>query len=95
MRKKVLYIKIRIYLSYSSKYSPPELRHLSYRGISFCVSVSKKFAACELGHVFYCETQKALRRIIQKKRRGILTYGVVLRNDNALSHTPARTQALL
>jgi hypothetical protein len=31
-------------------HSPPELRQL-YQGISFCTPVSKKSAACELGHV--------------------------------------------
>jgi hypothetical protein len=37
----------------------------------------------------YCETLKELRKVIQKKRRGMLTSGVVLLHDNA------STQALL
>jgi histone-lysine N-methyltransferase SETMAR len=32
---------------------------------------------------------------IQNKRRGMLTYGVVLLHDNAHPHTAAYTQALL
>jgi histone-lysine N-methyltransferase SETMAR len=43
----------------------------------------------------YCETLKKLRRTNQNKRRGLLTYGVVLLHDNALPHAAARTQALL
>jgi hypothetical protein len=42
----------------------------------------------------YCETQK-LRRVIQNKRCGMLTPGVVLVHDNACPYTTARTQALL
>jgi hypothetical protein len=39
------------------------------------------------------ETLKELRRVIQNKRRGMLTYGilVVLLHDNARPHTPAPT----
>jgi hypothetical protein len=39
----------------------------------------------------YCKTQKKLRRAIQNKRRGMLTYGVVLIQDNARPHTVACT----
>jgi histone-lysine N-methyltransferase SETMAR len=35
----------------------------------------------------YCETLKKLCRAIQNKRRGMLTYGIVLFHDNAWSHT--------
>jgi histone-lysine N-methyltransferase SETMAR len=43
----------------------------------------------------YCETLKKLRRTIQNKRRGMLTYGVVILRDSARPHTAARTRALL
>jgi histone-lysine N-methyltransferase SETMAR len=36
-----------------------------------------------------------MHRAIQKKRRGMLTYGVVFLHDNALRHSAARTRALL
>jgi hypothetical protein len=39
--------------------------------------------------------KKNLSRAIQNKRRGMPTYGVVLRHDNVRPHTTARTQALL
>jgi hypothetical protein len=39
----------------------------------------------------YCETLKKLRRAIQNKRRGMLTYGVVLLHDNACPDTAAPT----
>jgi transposase len=42
----------------------------------------------------YCKTKK-LRRAIQKKMRGMLTYSVVLLDDNARLHTAAHTLALL
>jgi hypothetical protein len=43
----------------------------------------------------YCETLKKLHRAIQKKRYGMLTYGVVLLYDDVRLHTAARTWALL
>jgi transposase len=45
----------------------------------------------------YCETLKQLRKAIQNKRHGMLTYSilVVLFHDNALPHKTARTRALL
>jgi transposase len=43
----------------------------------------------------YYETLKKLRGAIQKKRRGMLTYSVVLLLNNAGPHTVARTQTLL
>jgi histone-lysine N-methyltransferase SETMAR len=43
----------------------------------------------------YCETLKKLHSAIQNKRRGMLISGVVILPDNALSHTDARTRALL
>jgi transposase len=43
----------------------------------------------------YCKTLKELRSTIQNKRRGMLTYGVVLLHDNSRPHTAARTSALL
>jgi histone-lysine N-methyltransferase SETMAR len=43
----------------------------------------------------HCETLHKLRRAIHKKRRGMLTFGVVLLYDNACPHTAARTLALL
>jgi hypothetical protein len=43
----------------------------------------------------FCETLKKLCRAIQRKRRGMLTCGVMLLHDNACPHTAARTQALL
>jgi histone-lysine N-methyltransferase SETMAR len=42
----------------------------------------------------YCKTLKKLPRVIQNKRRGMLTSGVVLLRDNACPHTTARTRAL-
>jgi 16S rRNA G966 N2-methylase RsmD len=38
---------------------------------------------------------KEITMAIQNKRRGMLTYGVVLLHDNARSHTAARTHTLL
>jgi hypothetical protein len=35
----------------------------------------------------YCETLKKLRRAIQNKRKGLLTRGVCLLQDNARPHT--------
>jgi hypothetical protein len=43
----------------------------------------------------YCETLKTLRRAIQNKKRGRLTYRIVLLHDNVRPHTPARTRAQL
>jgi hypothetical protein len=43
----------------------------------------------------YCKTLKKLCRAIPNKRRGMLTYSVVLLHDNACLHTAARTRALL
>jgi CDP-diacylglycerol pyrophosphatase len=43
----------------------------------------------------HCETLRKLRTAIQIKRRGMLTYGVVLLHDNVRPHTAARTRALL
>jgi hypothetical protein len=42
-----------------------------------------------------CETLKELRRDIQNKMRGMLTYSVVLLHDNALPCTATCTRALL
>jgi hypothetical protein len=39
----------------------------------------------------HCETLKKLHRAIQKKRRGMLTSGVVLIHDNAHPHTVAHS----
>jgi hypothetical protein len=38
---------------------------------------------------FYGETPENLRRVIQNKRRGMLTFGVVVLHDNARLHTVA------
>ncbi|KAJ4445791.1 hypothetical protein ANN_12476 [Periplaneta americana] len=43
----------------------------------------------------YCKTLRKLRRPIQKKRRGMLSRGVVLLHDNAHPHTAASTRELL
>jgi hypothetical protein len=43
----------------------------------------------------YCETQKELRRAVQNKRRGMLTFSVMLLHDNACQHTTVHTLALL
>jgi hypothetical protein len=44
----------------------------------------------------YCETlKKNCLGPFRKKRRGMLTYGIVLLHDNAHHHTTARTRALL
>jgi hypothetical protein len=40
-------------------------------------------------------TSEVLRSATQNKRRGMLTYGVVLLHVNTLPHTAARTRALL
>jgi hypothetical protein len=37
----------------------------------------------------YCEAPKVLHRVIQNKRHGMLTPGVVLLHDNACLHTAA------
>jgi hypothetical protein len=95
MRKKYIYTKIHTYLSYFSTQSPSEFRHLSYRGTSFCSSVPKKPAACELSHVLYCETLNKLQWVIQNKRRGMLTSCVVLLHDNAPPHRAPCTHTLL
>jgi hypothetical protein len=43
-----------------------------------------------------CETlKKCVGPAIQRKRSGMLTYGIVLLHDNARPHTAARTRALL
>ncbi|KAJ4435135.1 hypothetical protein ANN_23711 [Periplaneta americana] len=42
----------------------------------------------------YCETLRKLRRAIQNKRRGMLTAGVVLLQDNDRPHTARRTAAV-
>ena len=44
---------------------------------------------------YYYETLPKLRRTIQNKRRGMLSAGVVLLNDNARSHMPRRSIHLL
>jgi hypothetical protein len=41
------------------------------------------------------ETLKMLSRSIQNRRRGMLTYGVVLLHDNPCSHTATRSRAQL
>jgi histone-lysine N-methyltransferase SETMAR len=45
----------------------------------------------------YCETLKKMRGAIRNKRRGMLTYSVlvVFLHDNARLHTTVRTAALL
>uniref|UniRef100_A0A1B6I6U6 Mariner Mos1 transposase n=1 Tax=Homalodisca liturata TaxID=320908 RepID=A0A1B6I6U6_9HEMI len=43
----------------------------------------------------YCETLKRLRRVIQNKRCGLLTSGVVFVHDNACHQTAQRTTELL
>ena len=37
----------------------------------------------------YCETVRKLRRVIQNKRRGMLSSGIVLLHDNPRPHTAA------
>jgi hypothetical protein len=51
---------------------------------------------CKMSEV-HCKTLKRVCRAIQKKRHGMLTYGVVLLNDNVCLHmgTAACTRALL
>ena len=43
----------------------------------------------------YCDTLNKLRRLIKRKRRGIITKCVVLLHDNARSHTAVRTNAFI
>jgi histone-lysine N-methyltransferase SETMAR len=43
----------------------------------------------------YCATLRRLRYAIQKRRRGILSSGVMLLHDNARPLAAARTQAIL
>jgi len=43
----------------------------------------------------YCETVRKHRRVIQNKRRGMLSSGIVLLHDNARPHTAPRTAQLL
>jgi hypothetical protein len=58
--------------------------------------MSKMSATCEFSRVLYCETlRKKNMAGYSYKRRGMLTYGVVLLHDNARPHTAARTRALL
>jgi histone-lysine N-methyltransferase SETMAR len=40
----------------------------------------------------YCDTLMKLRRAMQKKRRGMLSRGVVMLHDNARPHTATTTQ---
>jgi len=48
---------------------------------------------CVYGDNVTSEMLNKLRRLIQNKRRGMLTKGVVLLYDNARPHTAARTNA--
>lgn len=43
----------------------------------------------------YCETLRKLRRAIQNKRRGMLTKGVRLHQDNARPHVAQKTMSLI
>jgi len=43
----------------------------------------------------YCETLKQLRRVIQNRRRGLLTSDVVLLHDTMQPHASVRTLQLL
>ena len=43
----------------------------------------------------YCETQQKFRRVIQNKRLGMLSAGIVLLHDNARPHTTRRFVYLL
>ncbi|GFX99361.1 mariner Mos1 transposase [Trichonephila clavipes] len=43
----------------------------------------------------YCATLTKLRRAIQNKRRGLLTFGVLLLHDNARLHSAINTQNLI
>jgi hypothetical protein len=43
----------------------------------------------------YCKKKKRLRRAIQNKRSGMLTFGVFFLHDTADLHTATHTQALL
>jgi hypothetical protein len=50
MRKKLLITKNMYILKLLHNIVTAELRHL-YQGVSFCMLVSKKSAACELSHI--------------------------------------------
>jgi histone-lysine N-methyltransferase SETMAR len=43
----------------------------------------------------YCDTLKKLHRVIHTKRRGMLSWGVLMLHGNACSHTAATTQNLI
>jgi len=43
----------------------------------------------------YCATLRCLRQAIQNRRRGKLSYGIVLIHDNSCPHTARQTQSLL
>ena len=43
----------------------------------------------------YCATLRCLRQAIQNRRRGKLSYDIVLIHDNACPHTARQTQSLL
>ena len=43
----------------------------------------------------YCETLNKLRRVIQNKRRGMLSATILLLHDNARPHSTAQTQNLI
>ena len=43
----------------------------------------------------YCSTLRHLRKVIQNRRRGKLSRGIVLIHDNACPHSARQTQALL
>ena len=48
-----------------------------------------------LNSAVYCEMLKKLRRVIQNKRRGMLSATILLLHDNARLHPAAQTQALI
>jgi hypothetical protein len=43
----------------------------------------------------YCYTLKKLRCVVENKRRGMLSWGLVMLHDNACPHTAATKQDLI
>jgi hypothetical protein len=57
--------------------------------------LTKKFSACDLNHILLSQRLQKLHRIIQNKKRGMLTYVLLLLHDKTPPHAVACTPALL
>jgi len=72
---------------------PPAVRYVFWerKGILFTEFMAR---GATITSEVYCETMNKLRRLIKKKRRAVITKGVVFLQDNARPHTVARTNIL-